>query len=166
MSSTLWMRSLLEASIDKSRRRSKIKVKIVEGTNNTCRCWLSVSSISSLVVCQSIESEQEYCRRSLQRTMLRSWCARDTLIGRTNLSLRELVHWSWIMPCEETTLRRQLDEAFRREGVEPPHCSVKSVSILANRALPLATDYLAVGPLTSLPQRSDTGLSWYPTAPD
>ena len=44
-------------------------------------------------------------------------------------------------------MRRQIDEAFRVQGLPPPANSVESVSILTNRSLVLLADYLVVWPV-------------------
>jgi len=141
--------SLLPLAITKVlEARPNIKVKIVEGTNDTLMPLLRIGELDFVIGRLPEYRErtgilQEILTDDNAQVVVREG---HPLIGRASLSLRELVQWSWIMPREETTLRRQLDEAFRREGVEPPRCSVESVSILANRALLLATDYLAVWP--------------------
>ena len=69
------------------------------------------------------------------------------LLARKGLSLRDLADQPWILPRQETSLRRQIDEAFRIENAPAPTSCVESVSILTNRALVLMADHLAVWPV-------------------
>jgi DNA-binding transcriptional LysR family regulator len=68
------------------------------------------------------------------------------LVGHAGLRLANLTDRDWILPPPETTLRRQIDSAFRDEGVEPPPHAVESVSIVTNRGLVRDADYLSVLP--------------------
>lgn len=63
------------------------------------------------------------------------------------LGLADLLPHDWILPSPSTTLRRQIDKAFRDEGLEPPALSVETVSFLTTRRLLQLTDYLAVWPV-------------------
>lgn len=69
------------------------------------------------------------------------------LVSRSGLSLADLAHEPWILPRRETSLRRQIDEAFRIENAPAPGNCVESVSFLTNRALVLRADHLAVWPV-------------------
>lgn len=69
------------------------------------------------------------------------------LLSRPALSLADLAHEPWILPRRETSLRRQIDEAFRIENAPAPANCVESVSFLTNRALVLRADHLAVWPV-------------------
>ena len=68
------------------------------------------------------------------------------LTRRASLALADLVDQPWVMPPPQTSLRRQIDHAFRHEGLEPPHDVIESVSILTNHALLRSTDMLAAMP--------------------
>ncbi len=68
------------------------------------------------------------------------------LAGRRGLRLADLLHCDWILPRQQTTMRRQIEAAFRDDGLEPPPHAVETVSFLTTRALLLQTDYLAVWP--------------------
>ncbi len=63
-----------------------------------------------------------------------------------NLRLADLLAYDWILPGQSTTLRRQIDKAFRDENLEPPTHSVETVSFITTRWLLRQTDYLAVWP--------------------
>ena len=65
---------------------------------------------------------------------------------RDKIGLKELVDQDWVLPGPTTTLRRQIDKAFRDENLEPPAHVVETVSFLTTRRLLQLTDYLAVWP--------------------
>lgn len=69
------------------------------------------------------------------------------LAGRLDLGLADLLDHPWILPGPSTTLRRQIDKAFRDESLEPPVHSVETVSFLTARRLLQLTDSLAVWPV-------------------
>ena len=69
------------------------------------------------------------------------------LAWRTDLGLADLQGLDWILPGPSTTLRRQIDKAFRDMGLEPPAHSVETVSFLTTRRLLQITDSLAVWPV-------------------
>ena len=69
------------------------------------------------------------------------------LTQRSGLHLSDLLTYDWILPGPTTSLRRQIDKAFRDEGLEPPAHAVETVSFLTTRRLLQLTDYLAVWPV-------------------
>lgn len=73
--------------------------------------------------------------------------AGHSLLSRKKLTLRDLSDQPWVLPRPETSLRRQIDEAFRIENAAAPTSYVESVSILTNRSLVLVADHLAVWPV-------------------
>ena len=68
------------------------------------------------------------------------------LLRHGELSLADLRDADWILPPQETTLRRQLETAFFDAGLDPPNCAVQSVSLLTNRRLLLDSDLIGVWP--------------------
>jgi DNA-binding transcriptional LysR family regulator len=89
--------------------------------------------------------------------------AEHPLSTRNDLTFDDLKPFGWILPPVETTLRRQLDQYFVRNGHFSPATSVESVSYLTNRALlqnnaliglmpaHVAAQDLAAGTLTEVP---------------
>lgn len=71
-------------------------------------------------------------------------------------SLAALVEFPWILPIEETALRKELEEAFVAESVALPANRVECTSMLTLRQLLLTTDAIAV--LPELIARDDDGL--------
>lgn len=68
------------------------------------------------------------------------------LASRRDIALTDLLSFDWILPGQSTTLRRQIEKAFRDENLEPPSHSVETVSFLTTRWLLRQTDCLAVWP--------------------
>ena len=65
----------------------------------------------------------------------------------SDLHLSDLLAHDWILPGPTTSLRRQIDKAFRDDGLEPPAHAVETVSFLTTRRLLQLSDYLAVWPV-------------------
>jgi DNA-binding transcriptional LysR family regulator len=68
------------------------------------------------------------------------------LLRKRRLGLRELAAQPWLLPAPETTLRRQLERAFRDAGAPLPSNIIESVSILTNRVLLRKSDCIGVMP--------------------
>ena len=140
--------------------RPNLIVKIVEGTNDTLIPLLRSGDLDLVVgrlpALSSREgiAEQVLCDDYAQIVVRKG----HPLLARPTVALRDLLDWRWILPREETSLRRQIEEAFRQDGLLPPHYGVESVSVLANRALVLRTDYLAVWPVQLAQAEAASGL--------
>lgn len=61
-------------------------------------------------------------------------------------NLADLLNRDWILPPQDTTMRRQIDDAFRQSGLQAPVAGVESLSVLITRGLLLSTDMLAIWP--------------------
>jgi len=79
------------------------------------------------------------------------------LTERTSVSLSDLLGQDWILPGPSTSLRRQIDKAFRDENLEPPAHAVETVSFLTTRRLLQMADYLAVWPVQLARQEIQAG---------
>jgi DNA-binding transcriptional LysR family regulator len=88
--------------------------------------------------------KQEYLMNDFAQIVVRQ---DHPLARRMDLGLADLLGFDWILPGPSTTLRRQIDKAFRDETLEPPNHSVETVSFLTTRRLLQLTDYLAVWPV-------------------
>lgn len=80
------------------------------------------------------------------------------LQSRKNLTLHDLVDQQWILPPRETMLRKEIDGAFHREGLDVPVNPVESVSILTNRTLLKNTDMITALPLQVVLTYEEIGL--------
>ncbi|WP_336071095.1 LysR family transcriptional regulator [Nitratireductor rhodophyticola] len=152
---------LLPGAIARLRRqRPRIVVRIVEGTNDVLIPALRSGEID-LVVGRLSEHrerqdvEQETLMDDLACIVVRSG---HPLARRKALTLPDLVGWDWILPPQETSLRRQVDMAFRQRGLEPPMHAVESVSLLTNRGLLVGADYLGVLPVQAARREAASGV--------
>jgi DNA-binding transcriptional LysR family regulator len=152
---------LLPTAIARLRRgRPNLVVKIVEGTNDVLIPALRAGELDMVVGRLSEHRDrlnviQEVLMDDIACVVARSG---HPLTERPNLKLAELVAWEWILPPPEASLRRQIDIAFRQEGLEPPPHAVESVSLLTNRGLLIDADYLGVFPAQVARREAASGL--------
>lgn len=129
-------------------RRPAIAVTVSEGTNDKLMPALRTGDLD--VVLGRLPDyrereglEQEFLYHEPVALVVR---AGHPLLNRQELCLADLAELPWVMPPAQTSLRRQLETAFRREDLNPPLDLVESVSILANHALLQASDMVAAMP--------------------
>ena len=140
---------LPQAIRDLQREQPDLVIRVEEGTNDMLMPALRSGELD-LVLGRLPEFrdreglKQEYLTDDAAWIVVR--CG-HSLAGRKDLSLADLLDFEWILPGQSTTLRRQIDKAFRDEGLEPPGHSVETVSFLTSRWLLRQTDYLAVWPV-------------------
>lgn len=141
--------NLLPKAVARLRKeRPKLAVTITEGTNDLLMPSIRQGELD-LVVGRLPEF---WDREGLSQEALfqDAGCivvrAGHPLVGRNDLELGDLLAWDWIMPRQQTTLRRQIDRSFYDQGLVPPRHAVESVSFLTNRALVFDADYLSVWP--------------------
>lgn len=157
---------LLPAAIARvSKERPNVAIKVVEGTNEVLMPALHSGEIDLVV---GRLPTHRYRNALEQRTLFDEQIvlvvgADHPLSGCSDLSFQDLTPFGWILPPIETTLRRQLDQYFIRNGHFSPGLSVESVSYLTNRALlqnntlvglmpaHVAAQDLAAGTLKQLP---------------
>lgn len=141
--------SLLPRALGRLReRRPGIAVTIDEGTIDRLMPGLRTGDIDVVLGRLPEYREREGLRQDVLYLDTVSVMVREghPMAQRGSLTLAELVEQAWIMPPPQTSLRRQVDHAFRHEGMEPPHDVIESVSILTNHALLMNTDMLAAMP--------------------
>lgn len=149
------------------RQRPRIVVRIVEGTNDVLIPALRNGEIDLVVGRLSEHRERQDVRQETLMDDFACVVARTghPLAQRKRLALPDLVDWDWILPPQETSLRRQVDLAFRQQGLEPPAHAVESVSLLTNRGLLVNANYLGVLPIQAARQEAASGiLTILPTA--
>ena len=130
-------------------QRPNLAVSVIEGTNDILMPLLRAGELDLVVgrlpgFSSGAGISEETLSADYAQIVLR---AGHPLLARKGLRLAELLDEPWILPRQETSLRRQIDEVFRAEGLPPPANSVESVSILTNRSLVLLADYLVVWPV-------------------
>lgn len=153
--------SILPSAIASVRQhRPNLSVKVIEGTNDVLMPLLRSGELDLVVgrlpafSSGSGISEETLCEDYAQIVVRKG----HPLLQRQNLSLADLMDQPLILPRQETSLRRQIDEGFRQMGLRAPSNVVESVSIVTNRALVLRADYLAVWPVRLAQFESDLGL--------
>lgn len=117
--------------------RPKVAIKINEGTNEILMPALLSGEIDMVV---GRLPSHRYRDRILQKKLfdekIVAVVGRDhPLAGLELVSFEETREFGWILPPLETTLRRQVDQFFTRQGQYAPPFSIESVSYLANRGL-------------------------------
>ncbi|MFG2007023.1 LysR substrate-binding domain-containing protein [Spirillospora sp. NPDC048911] len=80
--------------------------------------------------------------------------------SRPGLTLRDLLDYPWVLPLEQTALRRELEQIFRGEGLALPSNLVECTSILTVRTLVRDADMIAAMP--ELVARTDGELAPLP----
>ena len=153
--------SILPTAIAAVRKqRPKLAVKVIEGTNDVLMPLLRAGELDLVIgrlpafSSGSGIAEEMLCEDYAQ-IVVRSG---HPLLTQSGLTLADLTDQPWILPRQETSLRRQIDEGFRQQGLRAPANIVESVSILTNRALVLRSDYLAVWPVQLARFEADLGL--------
>lgn len=141
--------SLLPRAIELLLRdRPNVAIKIVEGTNEILMPALLSGEIDMVVGRlpshrhrAKIAQEQFFDERVLAVAG-----TQHPLAQSRDLSFEQLMPFGWILPPVETTLRRQMDQYFMRQGQYVPATSIESVSYLANRSLLRAHDFVGLMP--------------------
>ncbi len=130
------------------KERPNITVSVVEGTNDKLMPMLRVGDLDLVLGRLPEYREREGLMQEVLYYEPVSIVARrdHPLASRDNLTLQELLDQDWILPPPQTSLRRQIEIAFRKEKLDPPSRAVESVSILTNHTLLLETDMIACMP--------------------
>lgn len=141
-------------------QRPNLAVKVIEGTNDVLMPQLRSGELDLVIgrlpafSSGSGIAEETLCDDFAQIVVRKG----HPLTQRRGLGLGDLMDQPWILPRQETSLRRQIDEGFRQMGLRAPVNVVESVSLLTNRALVLRADHLAVWPVQLARFEADLGL--------
>jgi DNA-binding transcriptional LysR family regulator len=129
-------------------RRPGIAITVTEGTIDRLMPALRTGDIDIVLGRLPEYREREGLAQEVLYLDSISIVAREghPLEGKKTLRLADLDDQAWILPPPQTSLRRQLDFAFRREGLNPPADVIESVSILANQSLLANSDMIAAMP--------------------
>lgn len=140
---------LPEAIARLQRDLPNLVVKVEEGTNDLLMPALRSGELDLVLGRLPEFRDREGVRQQHLITDFAQVIARrdHPLAARSDLTLADLRSCDWILPSPTTTLRRQIDKAFRDEGLDPPAHCVETVSFLTTRRLLHLTDYLAVWPV-------------------
>ena len=135
--------SLLPRALARLReRRPGIAVTVAEGTIDRLMPGLRTGDIDVVLGRLPEYREREGLKQDVLYLDTVSIMVRagHPLTQRDALTLADLVDQAWVMPPTQTSLRRQIDQAFRHEDLDPPLDVIESVSILTNHALLMSTD--------------------------
>lgn len=130
------------------RTRPKVMIKVVEGTNDALMPALLAGDLDivlgrlpSLRHRSNLVQERLYPEKVVAVTG-----PQHPLCGKADIAFDDLKQFPWILPPVETTLRRQIDQYFVKQGQYAPAIAVESVSYLTNRALLRARDCVGLMP--------------------
>ncbi|SEO96113.1 DNA-binding transcriptional regulator, LysR family [Salinihabitans flavidus] len=141
------------------RQRPNVAIKVVEGTNEVLMPALRAGEIDLVVGrLPTHRHRSELMQRTLFEEKILPVVGRDhPLVGKTDIGFDDLKQYGWILPPVETTLRRQLDQYFIRQGQYFPPVAVESVSYLTNRALLQSQHFIGLMPAHVAAQDLATG---------
>lgn len=96
--------------------------------------------------------------------------ARHALADREKVTLPSLARYRWVLPAEETTFFKQIDQTLRNAGHALPTGSIQSYSMHAIPAIVACSDLLgflprslfAAGTMTHTLRRINVDLQWVP----
>lgn len=131
------------------RDKPRIVLSVVDGTNDVLMPGLRSGELDMVIgrlpeFRERADLKQEYLMNDYAQIVMRQG---HPLSQARSPQLADVLAYDWILPGRQTTLRRQIDAAFREQHLEPPQHAVESVSFLTTRALLLNTDFLAVWPV-------------------
>lgn len=155
-SSMLLPRSLARLKAE----RSHISVNVIESTNDQLIPGLLLGDIDMIVGRLPEVKEDEGVNAEILYYEPVAVVARKShpLTAKKKLTLKDLCDQQWILPSAGTTLRREIDNAFHKAGLDAPHDAIESVSILTNRTLLMETDMLAAMPYQLLQTYEELGV--------
>ena len=137
--------------------RPGITVTVVEGTNDKLMPMLRVGDLDLVVGRLPEYREREGLTQEALYDEPVSIVVRrgHPLTKLSVVRLADVQAQQWIMPPPETSLRRQLEERFRKARLELPAKAVESVSILANFTILKETDMVAALPYQVVDSQPD-----------
>ncbi|WP_415234275.1 LysR substrate-binding domain-containing protein [Pseudorhodobacter sp.] len=128
--------------------RPKVAIKIVEGTNEALIPALRSGEIDMIVGRLPSHRHRSNIQQEKffdERVMVVTGNAHP-LAKVANVTFEQLMPFGWILPPVETTLRRQTDQYFVKQGQYLPATVIESVSYLTNRALLRSHDFIGLLP--------------------
>ncbi|TJZ76498.1 LysR family transcriptional regulator [Rhodococcus oryzae] len=145
--------------------RPLLTVIVREGTPETLLVELEAGRVDLIVGRLTSPTDQSAIRDTLYEESVELVTrARHPLAELDSLTLADLADYPWILPGVETSLRRELEEFFARNGMPLPENRVEATSFLTVRQLLIETDMIAV--LPSLIPRDDARLTTLPVTLD
>ena len=130
------------------RQRPNVTISIREGTNDVLMPALRSGDLDFVVGrLPEYRHRQELVQERLYDEQI-CIVARPNhpLIHQKETMFERLLTFDWILPPQDTTLRRQIDKEFLDRDLTPPVGAVESVSFLTNRNLLITSDFLGAFP--------------------
>ncbi len=142
------------------KNRPNVSVSLMEGTGDKLLNSLKIDNLDIMVGrIPEIPDEDGLTNETLYHEPVVIVTRADhPLQGKKNLSLHDLVDQEWILPPRTTMLRKEIDMAFHKEGLDVPANPIESVSILTNRTLLKNTDMITALPLQVVLTYEEIGL--------
>jgi len=139
------------------KERPNISLTITEGTNDRLMPALRSGELD-IVIGRLPEfrereglSQEELYNEPISVVVRRG----HPLLEKNSLTFKDLKEFDWILPPPQTSLRRQIETAFRDAGIEPPVNNFESISILTNFKLLKETDMIAAMPFQVVENNSE-----------
>ena len=140
-------------------QRPNVTVAVREGTNDVLMPALRSGDLDMVV---GRLPEYRHRQEVLQEPL---YDEEICIVGRSghavtrkkNVKFEHLSEIGWILPPQDTTLRRQIDKEFLDRNLDPPVAAVESVSFLTNRYLLTKTDLLGVFPFHVIEEEVASG---------
>lgn len=128
--------------------RPKVAIKVVEGTNDALMPSLFSGEIDMIVGrLPTYRARAKLVQEKLFDDRIVAVVGKQhPLVGKKKLRFSEVRPFGWILPPQETTLRRQIDQFFISQKQYLPPTIVESVSYLANRSLLQSRDLIGLMP--------------------
>lgn len=128
--------------------RPQIGIQVVEGTHDQLIPSLQVGDLDMILGRLPEDREDEgVVSKVLYREPI---CVvvrnKHPLTEAEDLSLKDLLAYPWILPLSSTTLRKEIDNAFRAVNLSPLVNTIESVSIITNCKLLADSNMIAVMP--------------------
>lgn len=152
---------LLPMAIDLVLRdRPRVTIKVVEGTNEVLMPSLRAGEIDLVVGrLPTHRHRSELTQEKLFDEHIHAVVgAGHPLRGKADLTFDALKPFGWILPPNETTLRREIDPFFIRQDQYAPPTWVESVSYLTNRSLLRQRDFIGLMPSHVVAQDIENGV--------
>ncbi len=129
-------------------QRPNVTVAVREGTNDVLMPALRSGDLDMVVGrLPEYRHRQEVLQEPLYDEQICIVGRRGhPVTGKKSVKFEQLSEIGWILPPQDTTLRRQIDKEFLDRNLDPPAAAVESVSFLTNRYLLTKTDLLGVFP--------------------
>ena len=140
---------LLPTAIVRLREKHpKLIVKIIEGTNEALVPALRYREIDMIVGRLPDDIDRtELTQEVLFQDVISVVAApSNPLVAAGAVGLADLVEQNWVLPPENTSLRRQIDRIFQRAGLMPPIAAVEVRSLQTMHSILLQSDYISAWP--------------------